>query len=347
VLPIEETADHMSTLQIQGTELTPEAYQSGSTTTRFKDETRPRRRLVTNSLGFGLVLLCFALLFALAAVTARSEEAHREAYLASAPPAGAAAQTPSGPLSDSHIYFISGCVSNPGDCGKAGPGNWTQYHVYLRELYTSGARPPGVLSNLAFDVWAREHLHFLNARTSPEGSFALNAALRANSTAGDIHLAGSSVGGSAIISYLSQAMRGEVALDPRVRDVLTIDAPLGFQSPFSLSDLPLGLPAGLLKSDVAPGVGEWSGRMGITILSLDTPNDIVGHEPVPGVAHDPAPLYGGPDTPSLPQISDDCRSIFCRLFSFIEILSSRNSWHTYTGDHMSDAARRFIEERWR
>jgi hypothetical protein len=337
----------MSTIPIEGGELSDETYSPGKMAQARSEADVRRSRVLTNALGAGIVLVCLALPLALAAITESIETSSRNAYLADAPVHLVAGRGAPGDITDRHIYFISGCVSNPGDCGSAGPGNWTEYHVFLRELYLAAPQKPGAYIFFGYDTWGEDHLHFRNARTSTEGAFALKEALSRNDLPGDIHLAGSSVGGSAIITYMSQAMRGEAPWDPRIRDVLTIDAPLGFQPPFALSDLPLGFPAGGMKSDVEPGLAEWARLMDVRVLTLDTPYDILSHEQLPGIAHDPNAFYPGTDTPSKPFIDENCRSGICQLFSFIEIASRRIGWHTYTGDHLSVPARRFIEENWR
>jgi hypothetical protein len=138
-------------------------------------------------------------------------------------------------------------------------------------------------------------------------------------------------------------MRGDVPFDRRIRSVMTVDSPLGYQHPFTGDDLLSGFQAGSMKTDVEPGIGAWAMAAGIAILTIDTVQDIVGYDPLPGVPNDPNPTYSQAGTPPASTYIE-CRSLDCRLEHMAEHLDLGSVWHVYTGSHMADSARQFAEE---
>jgi hypothetical protein len=161
---------------------------------------------------------------------------------------------------------------------------------------------------------------------------------------------GTSGGGTAIVNYLSQALRGEVALDRRIRSVLIVDAPLGTHTAVPGDDIVsegLGaLMASSIKSDVQAGIGQWARAANIVILTVDTWQDVVEHDPLPGVANDDHPVYPQADTPPAPTYPA-CTSLLCRLVYLPEYLTLGSTWHIYTGSHMASSVRQFIDRYWR
>jgi hypothetical protein len=240
-------------------------------------------------------------------------------------------------LLDQHYYFVNGCVSAPIDCGKANGGTWGEYYTELGHLYGEAAAQVAGQEQLpTFDEWAKTHTHFLSGQTAAAGAYEIEQALPQNKSQADIHMIGTSAGGAAIFFYLSQAIRGNVELDRRVRSGVAVDSPLGFQFPFRSSDFFLGVQAGAMKSDVELGIGEWAKAANISLFTVNTPNDIVNHETVPDVPDDNAPVYppeGAPPTPN-PD-------------SPIDRLTKGGTWHVYTGSHMAESTRQFMEEHWR
>lgn len=316
---------------------------------------RRHNRALTNAMGTLAVLICLAIPVGLGTMTwqidarnaathLRNAEATVTAVAAGAPALRSPAPAPD--MRANHYYFISGCVSNPGDCGKAHGGSWGEYYLTLHALYDESATEAGGSMWPAFDTWASEHTHFLSTQTATDGMLALDESLREIETDGAVHVIGTSAGGSVILAYFSRAMRGSVQLDPRLASAVTVDAPLGFQFPMQTGDLGPGLEAGLIKSDVYARIGEWLAIWSIPVLTVDTPYDVVGHDPVPGVPYDPSPVYGG-DPPPLPVGDPDCQLPLCQTTNFFETLTVRNAWHNYTGGHIPGSVAEFMREHWR
>ena len=85
--------------------------------------------------------------------------------------------------------------------------------------------------------------------TNPaDGANKIKQRLAQGRLASDIHMVGMSAGRAAIFSYLSRTWRGQVAVDARLRSAIAVDSPLGFQFPFSASDLILDLQAGIMMT---------------------------------------------------------------------------------------------------
>jgi pimeloyl-ACP methyl ester carboxylesterase len=319
---------------------------------------RRHNRALTNAMGTLAVLICLAIPIALGIMTWQIDNRNTDTYLrnarATATQVTAGAPAVSAPLQPNdmranHYYFISGCVSNPGDCGKAHGGSWGEYYLTLHAIYdqvATEARTPGGLSWPAFDTWASEHSHFLSTQTATDGTLALDKSLREIETNGEVHLIGTSAGGSVILAYFSRAMAARLQLDPRIASAVMVDAPLGFQFPMQSGDVGPGLEAGLIKSEVHARIGEWLNIWGIPLLTVDTPYDIIGHDPVPGVPYDAAPVYGG-DTPPRPVADADCQSPLCQTANFFETITVRNTWHNYTGGHIPGSVAEFMREHWR
>jgi hypothetical protein len=188
----------------------------------------------------------------------------------------------------------------------------------------------------SFEEWAAEHVHFISAQTAADGAYQLGQVLPQNPTQADIHMVGTSAGGASIFSYLGRALRGEVSLDPRVRSGIAVDSPLGFQFPFRSGDIFLGIQAGVMKSDIELGMGEWAKAANISLFTVNTLNDIVNHATIPDVPDDNAPVYPQADVPPTPNPD-----------SILDKLSQGSTWHIYTGSHMADSTREFMEEHWR
>jgi hypothetical protein len=304
------------------------------------------------------VLICLGIPIALGTITweidARSAAVHLRAAQATATAVAGRAPALGAPASGSgmltnHYYFISGCVSNPGDCGKAHGGSWGEYYLALRAIYDEAAAEVARAGGAAwppFDTWAREHTHFINTRTTPEGTLALEKSLGEILSGGEVHLLGTSVGGSVALAYLSRAMRGQVRFDPRVSSAAIVDAPLGFQFPMQAEDFGPGIQAGFLKSEVHSRIGPWLRIWGIPVLTVDTQYDIIAHDPVPGVQYDPNPEYGA-DQPPRPLIDPDCQLPMCQTANFFESVTIRNAWHNYTGNHIPGSVADFMREQWR
>jgi hypothetical protein len=301
------------------------------------------------------VLICLAIPIALGTITWQIDARNTSIYLRSAAAtvtaaaAGAPAVSAPRPATDmraNHYYFISGCVSNPGDCGKAHGGSWGEYYLTLHSIYDEAATEAGGAAWPAFDTWAGEHTHFINTQTTTEGALVLEKGLSEVITDGKVHLAGTSVGGSVALAYFSRAMRGQAQFDPRVISAAIVDAPLGFQFPMQASDIGPGLQAGLLKTNVHSGIGEWLRLKGIALLTVDTQYDIIAHDPVPGVPYDPNPVYGD-DMPPRPVLDPDCQIPMCQLVNFFESVTARNAWHNYTGSHIPGSVDEFMREHWR
>lgn len=255
-------------------------------------------------------------------------------------------------LFDQHYYMVNGCVSTPLGCDDTTPGNWGEYYLYLGRLYdeavasvtgVSRAEPPP-----SFDAWAADHVHLITVQTAADGAYQIERALPQNTSGSDIHMIGTSAGGAAIVSYLGRAMRAEVALDRRVRTAIAVDSPLGFQFPFRSSDVVLGIEAGVMKSDVELGIGAWARAINVTLFTVDTPRDIVGHEPISYVMDDSDPIYPGESLPPAPNILDcDGLSLPCVPFNVAQWLVLGSNWHAYTGGHMSESVEQFMDEHWR
>ncbi len=319
---------------------------------------RRHNRALTNAMGTLAVLICLAIPIALGAITWQIDTRNTAAYLrnaeatvtavAAGSPALGAPQ-PVGGMLVNHYYFINGCVSNPGDCGKAHGGSWGEYYITLRAIYdeaASAARKAGSVRWPAFDTWAAEHTHFISSQTTTDGTLALQNSLAQTSGSGKVHLLGTSVGGSAALAYVSRAMRGQIELDPRLASIAIVDSPLGFQFPMQAEDLGPGLQAGFLKTDIQSRLGEWLRIRGIPVLTVDTQYDIIGHDPVPGLQYDPNPVYGS-DQPPKPVVDPDCQLPLCQTANFFESVTIRNAWHNYTGGHVPGSVAEFMREHWR
>jgi hypothetical protein len=304
-----------------------------------------------------VVVACVATPFALGQLSLSIEQSATADYIralespASAPPTDAApAQTPARPgLLDEHFYLVNGCVSVPFNCSGASEDRWGEYYAELRRLYyravgegQSGARA------VSFERWAidERHVRLVSAETAHDGALALERALAGDDASTTINVVGTSAGGAAVMSYLSRAMRGDAPLDRRVRTVLTVDSPLGFQVPFTEGKILDSLQAGIMKSDVEMGIGEWAKAAGIKIMTIDTPNDIVSHDPLPGITYDKTPVYRQVDTPPLPAYPR-CYTLGCRAIHLFEMIDLGSTWHVYTGSHMADSARAFVDAEWR
>jgi hypothetical protein len=149
-----------------------------------------------------------------------------------------------------------------------------------------------------------------------------------------------------VVAYFSRAVRGSIEVDPRLASAVTVDAPLGFQFPIQTRDVGPGIEAGLIKSDVFSRIGEWLRIRGIQVLTVDTPYDVVGHDPIPGVPYDGNPVYAG-EQPPLPLGDPECQLPLCQTANFFETLTVRNAWHNFTGGHIPRSVAEFMREHWR
>lgn len=314
--------------------------------------------LKRNLAGTAIVLACIALPFILAQLTTWTEEADRDRHLqalrttiTASPHALLVVQGRVRPqLLDQHYYFVNGRVASPSDYCEPDEKDWGEYYAELGRLYEQASRAVNSQPAQSFEEWAGEHVRFVAAVNGPAGAHNIAQALQMNSDRGDIHMVGTSVGGTAIISYLSEAMRDETPLDRRIRSVMTIDSPLGTRPPFAPADLVDGLMNGLqatsMRSDVAFGLGEWAETSNIAMFTVDTRQDIVGYDPLPGVANDANPLYPQSDTPPVSAYLK-CDSVLCQLGNLGDFLDLGSTWHIYTGSHMATSAREFIDRHWR
>ncbi len=300
----------------------------------------PRTHRWTNALGTAIVAVCLMVPSILGSITDQVEATATRAYL-QAPPAREPAPVP---LAARDYYLVCGCVSNPIDCGKSNRTAWGEYYEELSRLYAgetaTAYEAPG------FPQWAADHIHYVSVQTAADGPDAIAAALSANTTARSIQVIGTSAGGAALVSYLSRAMRGAFALDARLRAALIVDAPLGFAFPLRWSNLLAGVEAGGMKTEVARGLGAWLRQRHIAIFAVDTPYDLIEHDPIPGVPYDPTPLYPDSDAPPRSVTGDGCRGALCPLLQARDTLMARIAWHNYTGNHMPQSAQDFMAAQW-
>jgi hypothetical protein len=314
-------------------------------------------RLGANLAGAAVILFCVILPWALTSLADSIEEANGDSYIRALYSAAGGipgvGSSPRSTLLDQQYYFVNGCVSPPGECDGALAANWGEYYVELRKLYEEAAQLVRCEQFQSFDRWAEEHTHFLSSHIAPAGAYDIVQSLAANTLSGDIHMVGTSAGGAALFSYLSEAMRGDVALDRRIRSVLTIDAPLGYQPPLTSdrSDRVLrvvlnGVQASAMKSDVQPGIGLWARAANIALLTIDTQQDIVGFDAVLNVPNDAQPVYSQSDAPRAADYLN-CTGVLCRVEHMTEFLDLGSTWHIYTGSHMANSARQFIDAHWR
>jgi hypothetical protein len=300
----------------------------------------PRTHRWTNALGTAIVAVCLLVPSILGSITDQIEATATSAYLQALPSTDPAPV----PLAARDYYLVCGCVSNPIDCGKSNRNSWGEYYTELSRLYAG--ETAAVYEAPGFPQWAADHVHYVSVQTAADGPDTIADALAANTTARSIHLIGTSAGGAALVSYLSRAMRGAVAPDPRVRAALIVDAPLGFAFPLRWSNLLAGVEAGAMKTDVAPGLGTWLQQWHIAIFAVDTPYDLIEHDPIPGVPADPAPLYPDSDAPPRSVTGDGCRGVLCPIVQARDTLMARIAWHNYTGNHMPQSAQDFIGGQW-
>lgn len=309
--------------------------------------------VISRLAGASIVLACIALPWVLEKLAVLTEETDKVGYIQALPTTSnllplaiPAVQTRARPeLLDQHYYFVNGCVSAPRDCASPNPSHWGEYYTELHRLYEavqSTSRTP----TQTFDEWAAEHAHFIISQIAPAGARSIERALEENRASGDIHIVGTSAGGAAVFTYLSQAMRGEVPFDSRIRSVLTVDSPLGYHLPLTPYNLVSGIQASAMKTDVERGIGEWAKAAGITILTIDTRQDMVGYDAVPNIANDPNPTYPQSNTPPQPPYVG-CSSAPCELEYAPGFLNLGSTWHIYTGSHMANSARQFIDKHWR
>lgn len=299
-----------------------------------------RTRRLTSALGTAIVAVCLLVPSILGSITDQIEATATQASLRAAT-AGDPAPVP---LAGRDYYLVCGCVSNPLDCGKANRNTWGEYYDELGRLYA--AETATAYEVPGFAQWAADHVHYVSVQTAADGPEAIAAALAANPTARSIHLIGTSAGGATLVSYLSRAMRGALALDTRVREALIVDAPLGFAFPLRWSNLLAGVEAGMMKTDVAPGLGEWARRENIAVFTVDTPYDLIEHDPIPGVPYDPAPRYPERDAPARPLAAGGCAWVLCPVLQALDIATTRMAWHNYTGNHIPQSARDFMAGQW-
>jgi len=296
--------------------------------------------------------------FVLAQLTIWSEEAARDRYMRNLfregdtpPHAIIVAQRQQRPrLLDQHYYFVNGRVAAPSDYSKPDQDDWGEYYGELGRMYEEATQAVSNRTAQSFDEWVVEHVHFVVSENGPAGAHNIEQALQMNGDSVDIHMVGTSVGGTAIISYLSEAMRGEIPLDRRIRSVMIVDSPLGTRPPFAPANVVDGLMNGLqassMRSDVAFGLGVWAEASHVVIFTVDSRQDIVGFDPLPGVANDANPVYLQDDAPPVSAYLK-CNSVLCQLGNLADFLDLGSTWHIYTGSHMAISAREFIDEHWR
>jgi hypothetical protein len=319
-------------------------------------------KLVGSLVGAAVVLACIALPLVLGQLSVSMEEDIGEARIHALYASGTVSHMALGTTVDAgqpaagahllehHYYFVNGCIASPGSCTGPHVSDWGEYYDELRRLYYEAVQNSGRTQSQAFEAWAATHTHFIMSRLAPSGADSLARALAENKESGDIHVVGTSAGGSTVISYLSQAMRGEVPMDRRIRSVITVDAPLGHKLQLDWGDVVEGLlhgfQASAMKTDVQSGLGRWAKLAGIAILTVDTEQDIVGYDPLPDVSNDPNPQYRQSEAPPMPTYPN-CTSLLCEFGSLAEFLDLGSAWHMYTGSHLADSALQFIDEHWR
>lgn len=319
-------------------------------------------RWKTSLAGAAAVLACLILPLVLGAISISTEEASADGYiralytvrntppLATATVIRAAQSWPYPPLLDQHYYFVRGCVASPRDCTNATAGDWGEYYAELQALYEAAAKSADDSQPQPFNRWAKEHTHFMLSLIAPAGAAGIARALAENKSSGDIHIIGTSAGGAAVFTYLSEAMRGEVPMDTRIRSVITVDSPLGYSIPFRSGDtvngLLMGFQASAMKTDMQTGLGKWLRAANIEVLTVDTRQDVVGYDALPDIADDSEPVYAQVDTPTMSAYSI-CNSLPCQVEHFMEFLDLGSTWHIYTGSHMANSARQFIDDHWR
>lgn len=238
-----------------------------------------------------------------------------------------------------HYIFVNGCTPSF-MCSSAPQPTWDEYQDYLygeykkwqRELarYGEPPLPP-------WEQWKAEHVHFITALTLGGAAEEIESTIAGIKDEGaNIHLIGHSFGGTAIMRYFANMKRNERTgrgrqLDPRVKSVALIDAPLDLGT---LSEL---------------DVSAWMARKGIAAINADTPLDGIGNNcAAPGMDNVCNPNY----------IADPKGGVRSDLPPFpfappwLPGAGTYNSaaqlqWHSYTFDHMAVETRAFLQKWWK
>ena len=207
-------------------------------------------------------------------------------------------------------------------------GQWRAEYERRGEEWTYGT----------FDEWQKTHVYNVVATTAGSGADEIAGMVRSLPSGAGVHLFGHSMGGAAVLEYLNRVRRIQINLDKGVlysRDVLR-----GYQARLKSAIL-------IDAADTAmpePGFASWAAHRGITVLDIDTPNDYVDHDPIPGVEHHADKYdYGDP-------LNDYGVPRFATAFDDLAVPmrnSARKPWHEYTATHMSHTARRLIGTLWR
>lgn len=171
-------------------------------------------RLVTHLAGIVLVLACLALPLVLGKLAMAMDEATKQRAIqalrvAVIPSPSTMPETQPGGRADllnRYYYFVSGCVAPPGACVSTIPENWGEYYAELRTLYEQAAKSTAGTQAPVFADWAGEHAPLILSTSAPAGALIIAQRLADNHTTGDIHMVGTSAGGTAIVNYLSRAM---------------------------------------------------------------------------------------------------------------------------------------------
>jgi hypothetical protein len=196
--------------------------------------------------------------------------------------------------------------------------------MYNYEGWGNSEDSNGRVRQASFEKWSSSHVHFLSSgidlnRTAEE----INGKLQRISGDGNIHFIGTSQGGAAILQYFADSMHGKFQIDKRIASFTTIEGNLD----------------AVANIEPPPGppwpytMGEWlsqntriktgHGRNSDTALNVDSPKDTVGGC-VPGIECEHDPTYPA---------------------GTVEPKGAVN-YHNFTGSHMADQTRIFLERVW-
>jgi len=254
---------------------------------------------------------------------------------------------------EDHYIFMDGCVVKGCKPKLDFDFSFGQYADLLEDLYRQGGwgrgehrlGPLPLPGRMPFTTWRDSHVHTAQSTQNiGTGARRIDALLRAIPGQANIHLLGTSAAGSAILEYFlltdpdllyvhdsdpSGRRRPAPAyrLDPRIASITTIDAPTNWVP--LLRNHP-GRPA-----DGAPrSLGRYLARRTRVKAGANVPPDVattrtedvpltwISGDPVAGLVYDNQPHYDG-----LPPFDLER--------------------HIYTGKHMSQETRAFLERVWR
>ncbi len=251
-----------------------------------------------------------------------------------------------------HYIFMDGCVVKGCKPVLEFEHTFGEYAYLLEDLYRRGGWEPRrrriaglLLPGNGFDGWADRHVLMAqstqNLRT---GAMRIDAMLHKIDGEADIHLFGTSAAGSAILEYFlltdpetlyfhatdprdRRMPARKYRIDRRIASVTCIDAPnnwvpLRRESPMPGANGAPGTLGRYLAEHTRVKAGPRYPEDEYTIRTEDVPGTWVGAKPVAGAGYDNHPHFDHlPDTPL--------------------------ERHIYTGSHMSDETRAFLERVWR